>query len=227
MTDTTTLLGDYLGILPETPEAEVLRLLIQTGAQIVGAEEGSLLVLDEDTNDLRFAMTVGSEESEQKLLGQRVPLGKGITGLAASTHEVQIGAPTFMNVQQTEQRGGGPEAVLAAPMLIGDTLIGVITAVSFKKGKRFTSNDALLYGRFASIAGVVVDQRRRLAAGTKAACDESGTPKVFGEAGRREQQILASIARIIKGRPHALEHLAQVLTAVEAMLIPQDEEISL
>jgi hypothetical protein len=227
MTDTSTLLADYLGILPQTPEAEVLRLLIQTGAQIVGAEEGSLLVLDEDTNDLRFAMTVGSEESEQKLLGQRVPLGKGITGLAASTHEVQIGAPTFMNVQQTDQRGGGPEAVLAAPMLIGDTLIGVITAVSFKKGKRFASQDALLYGRFASIAGVVVDQRRRLSTGSKAVCEDGAMPKVFGEAGRREQQILTSIARIIKGRPHALEHIAQMLDAVEGMLIPPDEGLSL
>ena len=86
MEDSGTLMGEYLGILPQTSEAEILRLLIQTGAQIVDAEEGSLLVVDEESDDLRFAMTVGSEESEAKLLGQRVPLGKGITGLAATTH---------------------------------------------------------------------------------------------------------------------------------------------
>jgi len=52
--------------------------------------------------------------------------------------------------------------VIAAPMLIGDTLIGVITCVSFKKGKRFGAGDARLYAGLASIAGVVVDQHRRL-----------------------------------------------------------------
>ena len=61
--------------------------------------QGSLLVLDEKKKELVFAMTIGSRSSEMTLIGQRVPLGKGITGLAAQMREVQIGAPTFKTRQ--------------------------------------------------------------------------------------------------------------------------------
>ena len=67
----------YLGIVPRTPEAAVLRLLVELGVQYVRADEGSLLALDQRKNQLVFAMTAGPAESEQTLLGQRVPLGKG------------------------------------------------------------------------------------------------------------------------------------------------------
>jgi len=226
MTDTGTLLSDYLGIQPQTTEAAVLRLLIETGANVVGAEEGSLLVLDEGADVLRFVMTVGSEESEKALIGQKVPLGQGITGLAASTHEVQIGAPTFKDIKQSEKRGGkegAPEAVLAAPMLIGDALVGVITAVSFVTGKRFVSKDAKLYGQFASIAGVVVDQRRRLTAREKAAGADVAEPMAFGEDERIEQKIIAAISRIAGQRPAALAQVADVVSAIESIILPEEE----
>jgi hypothetical protein len=63
-----------LSILPETPEEQILLLLIQLAVEMVGADEGSILVLDESTQELVFAMTVGDSNSEQKLRGQRVPL---------------------------------------------------------------------------------------------------------------------------------------------------------
>ena len=162
MARTTAVLEAYLGISSQSQEEAILHLLIELGAQFVGAHEGSLLVLDEAKNDLVFAMTIGNESSQNELIGQRVPLGKGITGLAAQMREVQIGAPTFKTRQAKTRRGapGEPQAVLAAPMLASDELMGVLTAISFEPGKRFTSPDALLYGRLAAVAGVVVNQSR-------------------------------------------------------------------
>lgn len=46
-----------------------------------------------------LTMTIGNRSSEMTLIGQRVPLGKGITGLAAQMREVQIGAPAFKTRQ--------------------------------------------------------------------------------------------------------------------------------
>ena len=156
----------YFDLDAESPELQVMRLLVELCGQVVGAEEGSLLVVDhtqDPPRELIFAMTVGSRQSEETLSGQRVPLGEGLAGIAAVTHEVQIGAPLYDGVQQA-QRGeappGQPTAVIAAPMLIDDRLVGVITAVSFEAGKRFTNEHAALYARAASVAGVVVDQRR-------------------------------------------------------------------
>jgi GAF domain-containing protein len=217
------ILQNYLGLPPVSPEGRVLRLLVELGIQVAGADEGSLLVLDEKSRSLLFAMTVGDRASEKALRGQRVPLGKGITGLAAATHEVQIGVPTYKDIRQTRRRGGAagaPEAVIAAPMLIGDTLIGVITCVSFKKGKRFSAGDARLYAGLASIAGVVVDQRRRLSASGGA----RPPLKALGEIGTIEQEIAQSIARLSRKRPGALAHVAQILRSVERISLPAAED---
>ena len=73
------LLTEYLGLLPATPEAAALRQIVEIGVGVIQADEGSLLVMDADGGDLRFAMTVGNGDSEKTLLGQRVPIGSGIT----------------------------------------------------------------------------------------------------------------------------------------------------
>jgi hypothetical protein len=208
--DAEALLESHLGLAPRSPEGAVLRLLIELCAQVVGAEEGSLLVLDRGESppqELVFAMTVGSPESERTLRGQRVRLGEGITGLAALTHEVQIGAPLYDGVRQA-QRGeatpGQPSSVIAAPMLAGDELVGVITAVTFEPGRRFTTADAALYARGASVAGLVVHQRRRLDA--------------LGRGGEdAERRVAEAAARLARRGPAELAALARLLEAVEAL----------
>lgn len=200
----------YFGIKPESREERILRLVIETVVEGLGADEGSLLVADPEGGDLRFAMTAGDPESERTLIGQRVPLGQGITGLAAATHDVQIGAPTYTDVRQTERKSGGPEAVLAAPMLIGDRLIGVVTAVSFAPGKRFDQGSARFAGRLATIAAVVVDQTTRLAALERAPEDERA-------AGARAE-IERAIEEIARDNPEALDQLLTIVLSFSGAL---------
>lgn len=211
-------LATYLGVSGTSQEGRVLRLLIELGAQVVGAAEGSLLVLDEKRQELVFAMTIGSRSSEKVLIGQRVPLGKGITGLAAQTHEVQIGAPTFRTRQASRRAAADqPEAVLAAPMLIADRLIGVLTAVSFEAGKRFTSADALLYGRIAAVAGVVVDQGRQLATLT-ALRGGRRAPRALSGVERADLAIVDAVTRLTARAPQAKARVARVLAEMAALL---------
>src|ERR1700730_15950611 len=104
---------EHFGILPESADADLLRLVLTTAVETIDADEGSLLLRDDGTGDLRFAMTVGDPDREEKLIGERVPVGRGVVQLAAATQEVQIGAPTFRDIKQTERETGGPEAVIA------------------------------------------------------------------------------------------------------------------
>ncbi|MBW2456452.1 MAG: GAF domain-containing protein [Deltaproteobacteria bacterium] len=214
-----TVLSTYLGVSSESSEERVLRLLIELGAQFAGAQEGSLLVLDEASSELVFAMTVGSADSERTLIGQRVPLGEGLVGLAAQTHEVQIGAPRF-DVPETKTGDGDdgkPKSVLAAPMLIGERLIGVITAVSFDAEARFSSSDALLYGRLATVAGVVVEQRRRLLA-IEAMQQEDQLPTGLGDDDKVDREIVDAVQRLVRAKPDAKPRIAQLLGIVEALI---------
>jgi GAF domain-containing protein len=206
------LLAEYLGVLPATPEAGALRLLVEIGTSVINAEEGSLLVMEPDGRNLRFAMTVGA--SAEKLHGQRVPFGEGQTGLAAATRQVQIGAPVYRDVEQTERLKAGPESVIAAPMMLGDAVIGVLTAVTFTKDRRFTAKEADVYARFAGLAGLIVEQTRLLKMHKREALQASG----LGDAARLEQEILGQLQRITANQPRALEPLSQILSGIEAIL---------
>lgn len=192
-------------------------MLIELGCEVVGGQEGSLLVYDKNDDVLRFAMTVGDPESEKKLRGQAVPLGAGLTGLAAATLEVQTGAPTFKDVEQKERSGDAstPDAVIAAPMVSGDELVGVITAVSFENGKRFSSKDARLYAGFAAIAAIVVDLRRRLSAYETG---EVAAPE--NERARLERRVLESMQRLVSGDTARLAAVAELLAAIENVALP-------
>ncbi len=212
MNEIETLLERYLGIPPESESENTLRLLVRMGLLVAGGEEGSLLVLDEPAETLIFAMTIGDADSANALRGQRVPLGQGITGLAAATQEVQIGAPTYKDIQQSvraDGQAGGPTAVMAAPIMIEERLIGVLTAVSFAAAKHFTTDEAKLFGGFAAISGVVIGQAQRLAEFASAAKRPAKGARA---------RIEASIAHLAEVHPGALEEIATQLASIERLV---------
>lgn len=217
MTPSETALETFLSIAAQSTEASVLRVLVELGVQAIEADEGSLLVLDPAANELVFAMVVGVDNSA--LVGKRVPVGKGLTGLAAVTREVQIGAPTYV-VGQESKGGEGPQAVIAAPMLVRDECVGVLTAVSFKHGRRFQSRESALYARLATVAGLIVQQRRALDAASS-----EHPAKAHGEATRElhERKIARSVLRISRVAPDALAHVADVLRSIEAIACAEDD----
>lgn len=209
------LMTRYLGVMPRTGEDQVLRLIVETGVRGVGADEGSLLVYDPDTNDLTFVMTYGNKESEDILIGQRVPFGKGLAGLAAETGEVQIGAPRYKDVRQTETMGG-IKAVIAAPMMLGDRLIGVITAISNQDEKRFTTADAEIYACLATIAALVVNQSLLLRAQGQGGDGAVPQPAALA-ADPVEQEVMQRVGRLLQRDRGTVRQLARLLEAAEAM----------
>lgn len=213
-----TALETYLSIASQSSEASVLRVLVELGVQAIDADEGSLLVLDPRKNELIFTMVVGVDDSA--LLGKRVPVGKGLTGLAAVTREVQIGAPTYV-VGHESKGGQGPQAVIAAPMLVHDECVGVITAVSFKHGRRFQQREAALYGKLATVAALIVQQRHALDAVASAS-----TTREHHELSHKlhERTIARSVLRIARVAPDALAHVADVLRSIEALICTEGEE---
>ncbi|MBI4618052.1 MAG: GAF domain-containing protein [Planctomycetes bacterium] len=217
-------LTTYLAILPQTPEAKILELLIDLGNRVLGADEGSLLVLDSKSKELVITMVVGKRMGEARLQGSRVPLGKGLPGLAALTREVQISGTAVAG--EGEKAGDRPErglpsAAIAAPMIVHEQVVGVLTALSFAPGRKFTNRDAEIYGRFAAVAGVVVEQRRRLAAYESAAVP-GGTVflKTAKEIPDLEERIVASVSRLVKRGPETMLQVARILTSLESLIAP-------
>ena len=120
-----TIAGDAwkaLGIRDEETARFTLRQLVLIGLRVLGADQGSLLVADPERRILRFAMVVSSDRfagTAPDLEGKTVPIGEGITGMAALTHDVQSASDVDGAEFHRIRGDGSPHAVLAAPMLLG------------------------------------------------------------------------------------------------------------
>jgi signal transduction protein with GAF and PtsI domain len=196
-------------------EVQASRRLLSIAVDAIQAQEGSLLILDEEINELRFVATAGNSASEAALIGQRVPLGKGVTGLAAVTRGVQIGSPTYVDIHQTKRLAAGPEAIVAAPIVASERLLGVMTGVTFEVGRRFGTDEASVYGEYAAVMAALLEQGRRLNA---AAGLESGAETAMSGVAAIEREIVDRLARIVGDHPDVLGAVARLFEALESVI---------
>ena len=144
------------------PHQQLLRMIVETAAHVIGARGASLLLVDEEREELVFEVAVGSEAEE--LSGLRLPLGHGVAGLVAVS-----GQPMAVSDAQSDPRvasdvartiGYLPQALLCVPMLYGDRVIGVLELVDKAGGGSFTGGDIDSLALFANQAGVAIRQSR-------------------------------------------------------------------
>ncbi len=140
----------------------VLTTIVSKAMELLHAEAGSLLLVDDQHNELVFEVTFGPAATD--LLGRRLPLGKGIVGAVAQTRQPQI-----VNEAQTDSRwlrdvdkqtAYSTRAILAVPMITKDSVIGVIELINKRDQDRFTEEDQRLLTAFATNAAVAVDNAR-------------------------------------------------------------------
>lgn len=153
--------------LTSTLEQEpLLRNILENAVNILNCEAGTLFMMDEQTGDLIFRVTVGPPVSSN-LLGQRLPAGSGIVGKA-----VQLRAPVIENDGQRsvtryeaadKQTGFVSRSLLAVPMQIKDRILGVIEVINRRDGLPFVEDDQNLLTAFAGQAAVAIENARLLA----------------------------------------------------------------
>ncbi len=141
------------------PEAELMELLsevLNNALQTISASEGSLLVLDEDSNELVFVITHG-KSAEEQLAWQRLPPGEGIAGWVAKNRRA-----TIVNDAQADDRfypamdralGFKTQSVLAAPIIGGGRVLGVIEMLNKKDDKLFSVGDQTLLTLMCRFSG--------------------------------------------------------------------------
>ena len=90
-------LAAYLSAGAELEQDALLRMMMGVGVALVKADEGSLLLVEAERQELVFRATVGSAASEAKLKNQRVPLHEGIVEIrrnaACAFGSVEIWGP--------------------------------------------------------------------------------------------------------------------------------------
>jgi len=148
----------------------VLKLLDEILYQalvIVNTDHGSILLVDEATEELVFALVHGS--LRESLEGYRMPWHRGIAGAAVKT-----GRPQIVNQTQADPRfsqevdqvfGIKSDQLLAVPMIRGEKTMGVIELVNKREGQAFVKSDVTLLSLLATFAAIsLADLEQRLEA---------------------------------------------------------------
>ena len=158
-----TTLNDITRQLTSTLELNpLLQNILENAVGILNCEAGSLFMVDDQTDELVFRVTVGPVAGN--LIGKRLAPGTGIVGRAVQTrksvieNEEQNSPSRFKGVDQ--QTGFVSRSLLAVPLQAKDRVIGVIEVINRRDGLPFVQNDETLLTAFAGQAAVAVENAR-------------------------------------------------------------------
>ena len=137
----------------------LLEAIVEVARSIFGAKASSILLLDDDTNELVFEAVVG--EGEDTLLGTRFAAGTGIAGWVLATRTPLViedvqDDPRFAR-DVAENTGYVPKGLMAAPLLHDEGALGVLSVLDRPERTLFTLQEMELLGLFAHQAAIAVD----------------------------------------------------------------------
>ncbi len=156
-------LNDITRQLTSTLETEpLLQNILENAVSILNCEAGSLFLVDEQTDELIFTVTVGPVATN--LLGMRLPPGSGIVGRAVNLRSAVIDnnaqGSGSRHTETDEQTGFISRALLAVPLLVKDRVIGVVEVINRRDGLPFGNDDQNLLTAFAGQAAVALENAR-------------------------------------------------------------------
>ncbi|HAV77998.1 MAG TPA: hypothetical protein DCX53_11670, partial [Anaerolineae bacterium] len=161
-----TTLNEITRQLTSTLDQEpLLHNILDNAVTILNCEAGTLFLIDDQTGDLVFRVTVGPVAGN--LLGQRLPPGIGVVGRAVQTrqpvieNEAQDSNSRF--IETDKQTGFVSRSLLAVPMQIKDRVLGVIEVINRRDGLPFVIDDQNILTAFAGQAAVAIENARLIA----------------------------------------------------------------
>ena len=194
---------------------EVLRLAMHSINEIIKAEAGSLLLLDETTSELVFRISLHGDARQRAPLTLQV--GQGIAGWV-----VKEGEPLLVRDVSTDPRhyrqaskmfGLECRSVLCVPLVIKDHVIGAIELVNKLDGE-FTDEDLELLNSMAATVAVALENARlytELAEFTRE-LEKSQAQLVKAEKLAATGKLAASLAHEINNPLQAIQNSLHLVT---------------
>ena len=149
--------------LTSTLELEpLLQNILESAVEILNCEAGTFFLVDGQTNELIFRVTAGPVAKD--LVDQRIQPGKGIVGRTVTTGgpiiENDVQHSKEWNPQTDDLTGFKTRALMAVPLRVKDSLIGVIEVINRRDGLPFVEEDQTLLTAFAGQAAVAMENAR-------------------------------------------------------------------
>lgn len=164
----------YEATLTIAHQDNLFKLLDETLYQaliVINAEHGSILLVDEEAEELVFVLVHGDLRST--LQGYHMHKHQGVAGWV-----VKHGKPLIVNKAHLDPRfskeidlafGLTTHNILAVPLIAAAKILGVIELVNKRNGGQFTESDSALLSLLALFAATSLEQLDRQLAAEEAA----------------------------------------------------------
>lgn len=149
---------------------QVPTVIMEQVTRLLNVEEGSLLLLDHDTDEMVFTYTTGPVG--QKLLGQRLKLDAGLAGYVYSSGQTvivnDVQSDTRFDGSTDETTGYTTRSMLAVPLRAVGGVQGVIEVMNRRDSMPFTQDDQRLLEALSDYAVIALENAQRFAQVDKA-----------------------------------------------------------
>ena len=152
------LLDTMADLSSERELSKLLQAVLERAVRLLAVTGGELAIYDEEREELVIvaSLNIGVDST-----GMRLKLGEGAMGTVAETHEPLI-------IPKYQEWSGRPlkyaetpvRSVMAAPLLIGNRLVGAIASVHSELGREFGPADLRLLNLFTSQAAIAIQNAR-------------------------------------------------------------------
>ena len=141
----------------------LLRSIVEVARAIFSAKASSVLLYDEETDELVFEAVAG--EGEDTLVGTRFPSSTGVGGWVLASRqplviEDVLQDPRFAR-DAAERTGYVPKGLMAVPLLHEERALGVLYVLDRPQNARFSLHEVDLLGLFANQAAIALDLLQR------------------------------------------------------------------
>src|SRR5687768_11829526 len=138
--------------------SKVLQRVLERAVGLLHVTGGELATYDEAGGDL---VILASHNMGTHAVGTRVAMGDGAMGRVAQTRESLI-IPRYQEWEgrSSKYTQSTVQSVMAAPLLIGNRLVGTIASVHSDPGRELTGEDLRLLELFAPEAAIAIENAR-------------------------------------------------------------------
>jgi len=162
----------------------LLRSVVEVARAIFSARAASILLLDEEADELVFEAVAG--EGDGSLRGKRIPSSSGIAGWTLVTRQALVIEDLAQDPRHArdvaEATGYLPKGLMSVPLLADERALGVLQVLDRPQRPGFSLQEMELLGLFANQAAIAVELLARARA-SKAAVEAADAD-------------LASVARV-------------------------------
>lgn len=141
---------------------QVLEQTTELAATMLRAEASTLMLVDEETNELVFEIPHG--EAKQVLSQYRLPMGQGVAGWVATHGEPALINDTSRDPRFTNQvdaaTGFTTKSILCVPLAVKGRIIGVLEVINKRGGENFEQDDLEWLSTLSTQAAIAIENAR-------------------------------------------------------------------